>query len=76
MKNYLITTDDENIMVFCEDEFDIGLANIEKLARKAGVIPNDVVEVNEDMIQYYLYSPVWLLTEKARENVLNFIAKD
>lgn len=76
MKNYMVTTDDENVVVFCEDDLDLGLANVEAWARKAGLPVTDAYEVRDDELQYYLYSPLWVISRLNYYRVLEFIKKN
>ena len=75
----MVSTDDENVMVFCEEGLELTLKEVGAFALSCGQKPNDVYEVNTEELQYYLYSPVWIECESkykvAKERAERWLSK-
>ena len=70
MKNILLTTDSENILVFCDDDCELDCKTMAAWALFDNIPINEVYEIKEEETQYYYYSPVWIRsTEKIYQSV-------
>ena len=70
--NYYISND-EGIMVFTEKP--LSELTVAAFAKSCGVEVDDVCEVRDDEVQYYVYSPVWIMSDEQYNNVIKHANK-
>lgn len=65
--NYYISNE-EGIMVFTEKP--LSELTVAAFAMSCGVEVDDVCEVTDDEVRFYVYSPVWVMSDEQYQNIV------